>query len=182
MKKKRDFSSLWERWYPLLLSIVSTAVLIFVVGANPTLKVEKVIDASINLSSILIGLLGALLGILISIKDTSIVNQLFSSPNEKDRIYSFIKQAIFLGFMTIISASFLYVNLEPVKQASYYFFNIWLFLSICFLFFSYRILDILMYILANKDVKLEAPEPMRMPTQDAEDLKSQFTRGAQQHK
>lgn len=179
MTKKRDFSSLLERYYPLLLSVVSTAVLIFVVGANPTLKVEKVIDASINLSSILIGLLGALLGILISIRDTSIVNLLFSSQNERHKVYSFIKQAIFLGFLTIIAASFLYVNLEPVTQASYYFFNFWLLISVSFLFYSYRILDILLYILSNKDVDLEVPEPLRMETDEAEALKVQLSRAAQ---
>jgi hypothetical protein len=178
--KKRDFSSQWERFYPAIFTLISTAILIFVLGANPNMNVEKVVDASINLSSILIGLLGALLGILISIRDTSVVNFLFSSENEKEKIFGFIKQAIFLGFLTIVTASFLYVNLKPVTQASYCFFNIWLLVTVGFLFYSYRILDILMYVLQVKDYRLGQPEPVKMKEDEADDLKTQLSRSAQQ--
>jgi hypothetical protein len=173
--KSRDFSSIVEKYYPPVLSAIVVPILILI-GTNPTLEnVDKIVDASINIASILIGFHGALLGVLISVQDRAVVKLIFESV-KREEIFSFIRYAIFSGFFTLISAATLYVHIKTVTNASYYFFNVWLFLAVNFLLSSYRIIDILMYLLSVRDIKIERPPSKIMEKDAAEDLKQQFSR------
>lgn len=178
-KKNRNFDAMWETWYPFLISVLLLPAVQLTHFNTQINNVDKIVDASINVASILIGLLGALLGILISIQNSSMVQYVFSTVH-RHTIYRYIKQAIFAGICTIGFASSLYVFLgdkQPVNWLSQSILYIWLFSSFFLLLSAYRIIDILMYLLANKDVQLERPRGMELSQQEVEDLKKQNSRG-----
>ncbi|UUZ84757.1 hypothetical protein LJK88_14635 [Paenibacillus sp. P26] len=177
--RRRDFGSIWERFYPLIITMVAVLMLLFIVGLRPTVEnVDKMVDASINISSILIGFNGALLGIIISVQDKPLMKKIFGSV-KKEEIFSFIRQAIISGFMTLISASTLYVFIKTISTPSYYAFNIWLFIFIYFLTSSYRVIDILMYLLSLKDIQIDPPQTEVLSREKEEELKKQYGRSKQ---
>ncbi|MEK8129482.1 hypothetical protein WMW72_16370 [Paenibacillus filicis] len=168
--KKRSFESFFDNYYPV---IFSTAIMVglwyvgFDVSAN---NVEKVLDASINFSSILIGFIGVMLGLLISIKDAAIVTLIFSSV-QKDTIFKHLKYSIYTGFLTVLSVAALYVHIKNITLTSHILFELWLFFALNLIISSYRIIDLLMYILSNKKIKIERPVGEVMPSNDVEELK-----------
>ncbi|MDO8223950.1 hypothetical protein [Bacillus cabrialesii] len=68
--------------YPL---IISGAV--FIDFTYAVKNFDKVLDGAITFSSIVLGFLGALLGILISIKDSAIVSAIFESKEKNIKLF-----------------------------------------------------------------------------------------------
>lgn len=177
-RRQLRFWALWEAWYPALLSLILTAGLWWI-GLNATTpNVDKIVDASINLASINIGLLGALLGILISVKDAKLIDFIFRSVH-RDTVYRYIRQSIFSGFLTIGFGAASYIDMGTVSRSSPTWdviFLLWLYFSLFLLISSYRIVDILMYLLSNKDISVDRPETDKMSPEEVEKLKRQTGR------
>lgn len=177
-KPRRRLDAYWEAWYPTVVSLVLVTAC-WRIGFNvSTPNVDKIIDASINLASIIIGLLGALLGILISVKDAKMIDFIFRSVH-RDTIYRYIRQSIFAGFLTIGFASVSYIDVgkdarsSPIWSMAFF---LWLFCATFLLISSYRIIDILMYLLANKDVSVDRPDSVQMNPDEVDELKRQTAR------
>lgn len=172
-RSRKDFESLWEAWYPFVISFVLVLVSLVTPFNAGTPHVDKMIDASINLASIVLGLLGALLGILISIKDSSLIAYIFSSVHQHT-IYRYVRHSIFGAFLTIAFAAVSYVfvgDSSRISTLSQIIFFLWLFFGLFLLTSSYRIIDILMYLLANKNVLPVRPEGTKLSDEEAEALK-----------
>lgn len=168
----------WEKYYPFFFSALSIIVFGFIGLSVKTNNLEKIIDGSINLASIITGLLGALLGILISVKDSPLVKYIFQKQH-KTRIFSYIKQTIYSGFFTIGFAALLYVHVDknacPTLISQILLFC-WLACATFLLSSSYRIISILMEILANKDIPVERPPGNLMSPEEVERLKKERSR------
>lgn len=150
-----------EKYYPLVISSIFT--LLIAINAEVTSisnKLEKILEAVITFSSILIGFLAAMLGIIFSIKDTEIIYSILNYDDTKDTFVTYFRKPIISGFLTVIISALLFlddsipnikleqINLEIITIKSL--FVLWMFILIYFILSSFRIIDILMIIILDK--------------------------------
>lgn len=150
---------------------------------NNNNSLEKILDSTITFSSITVGFVGALLGILFSIRNTEIIDLLFES-REKDTLKKYFRQNIVSGIILVVVSMTLYVkdgidniiaiNIEKLKPSSI-FFIMWGFLLFYMLASTYRITSIMMHIIfSDGKVENKEPEPVIMDEDSKKKLKEQY--------
>ena len=168
----------FENYGPIICGIVAGISVIWIKFSFDIAKssAEKVLDATITFSSILVGFVGVLLGILFSIRHSETVSLLFESKN-KEVLKGYFKRTIISGLLLVFASLFSYVNsciIDNVlaKKALY---AVWGFLLMYTLTSTYRIIHIIMHILFSDNVNQNAkPESLSMGEQERNDLKETF--------
>jgi hypothetical protein len=150
--------AMWERLYPLILSgIIGSIILLN--GLKPNLQgFEKVLDGIITFSSIVVGFLGALLAVILSLSNTEVVKYVYSytrdrtiSKNKKIVFLSYCRQAIYFGFLCVLLSISMYLIkdkkvLTEFQELAFY---SWVYISLIFIGCSVRIINLLMLILSK---------------------------------
>ncbi|MDF2544912.1 MAG: hypothetical protein K0S47_4630 [Herbinix sp.] len=145
--------------YPYFISLIVTALL-FRVGFNYSFKgFDKILDAAITFSSIIVGFLGALLGILVSIKESKIVKAIFKTK-EKFTLKYYFEEAFAIGIAVVILTCAMYVLINTNNKWSItIFYYLWLFTTILFIPSSYRIVSLLMAVFFNSNNEYSGGRP-----------------------
>lgn len=171
-----------ERWlekvYPLGLSLLAVGLLRLAGFTLETSNIGKLIDLSTNLASIIVGLLATLLAIILSLNDAPGVKFVLSSVH-KGTIYSYTKYAIASAFIAIVLGAAVYpyvhVGHSPNIPADIVF-CLWVGSSINLLLAAYRIINVLLRLLAIKDYPIDRPKRDRMDREAVKKLKEQTGR------
>jgi H+/Cl- antiporter ClcA len=129
--------------YPILIAGVATYILYKLDFTFKVKNFDKVLDGAITFSSIVVGFLGALLGILVSIKDSNIVKAIFVT-NEKYTIKYYFNETFIVGLLVVISSCVMHVLREYNTVWTDIFFYSWIILFSWFLPSTYRIINVLM--------------------------------------
>lgn len=146
------FVKILHRLYPIVIGVVVSGFF-YVLGIDYSMPdFEKVLDNTTVFSSIIIGFLGALLGILVSIKDVDIVEAIFESE-EKNTLKAYFNETFLIGITVVIFSSVMQVMKSHESYATLILFHIWLMLSIWFLPSTYRIVSILMNVFFKTNSK-----------------------------
>ncbi|WP_281885716.1 hypothetical protein [Paenibacillus sp. YYML68] len=163
-------------FYPLLLALLLLA-LAFKFGFNSKVKYfDKVLDGSITFSSIVVGFLGALLGILMSIRDSLIVKAIFAT-NEKKTLKLYFQETFIIGFAVVISSCVMHVIREDISLLTDWIFTIWLLVVAWFIPSTYRIVSILMSVFFSSNNSSTRPQGNKTNDITArEQLKKNLTR------
>ncbi|MCY9508549.1 hypothetical protein M5W68_20575 [Paenibacillus larvae] len=137
--------------YPSMIALVCTTIAIKYKVTYKLPNFDKVLDGSITFSSIVVGFLGALLGILISIKDSEIVDKIFRS-NERTTLKIFFYEPFLLGVFVVVTSAFMHVLRAYDTLFSGLIFYIWLFLTIWFFPSTFRVVNTFMsvFFVSNK--------------------------------
>lgn len=120
---------------------------------------EKVIDGIITFTSIIIGFLVAILTILLSSKDSKIINRIMDgSEKEELRIY-FLSSFIIGGFL-VFNSIIMYVARHFTNILTYILFYSWFFFTVFFTVHLILFLNIIMKLLfhLNEDSNHERQE------------------------
>lgn len=142
-------SQLWERYNPPIMGIIAI-ILALILKVSPSIKgFEKVLDGVITFSSIVIGFLGALLAIILSISKSKVMKHLYNHvdvANGKNLLFRYFKEAIIVGFLVVITSIFMYIfsKMKPITLYGQLTFISWIFLTTFFIAASFRIINILM--------------------------------------
>lgn len=168
------FGKLMGFAYPYLISAIFT-VLLFFTGFNYSSNgFEKILDAAITFSSIIVGFLGALLGILISIKDSKIVKDIFDTK-EKYTLKHYFEETFLIGIGIVVLTCSMYVliNIKNKIVIDIFYYS-WLFITLLFIPSSYRIISLLMSVFfnSNNDRSDERPEGNDLNKDDLEAMKN----------
>ncbi|MDA8353650.1 MAG: hypothetical protein M0Z65_10820 [Firmicutes bacterium] len=148
----------WERVLPFLVSLI-TVFLIVVLGVSPSIGgFEKMLDGSITFTSIIIGFLGALLAIILSLSRSEVVKHLYKygvsgykSSTKKIVFFKYIKQTIAFGFLNILFSIFMYhIRERPEGIFSKICFILWAFVAVYFVCSAIRIIRILILIMEKE--------------------------------
>lgn len=157
----------WERFYPFLISLFFVILMLYL-NIGPAVKgFEKVLDGVITFSSIVVGFLGALLAVIMSLSKSEVIKHLYDYKLEerngegKGKVLFFVYcyQAISSGFITVLFSIFMYVIKELSSSSWYitYIFGLWMFITIFFITSSFRIINILMIVL-SQEAKTNSPD------------------------
>lgn len=127
-------------------------------------------DASITFTSIAIGFIAALLGILITIKDSEIVKRIFEEDEHKS-LKSWFYEAFIIGVLLLISTCINYVFLNDVNIWSTLFFYMWLSAIVWFAYSLFRIINVLMDVFFKSNDTEMRPESNRYSDEERQEAK-----------
>jgi hypothetical protein len=173
--KNRTREAWWERYYPVVGAIVGSILVIVLHRAYPVWRLEgfdNVLGAVITFSSIAVGFMGTLLAILVSIRNSEVVNLIYSTVAKK-MFMGYLRGSIVAGMATVILSSVLY--LVRRGRLGFSITIIWAFFVSYFGLSAYRIIDILLLIIF-KDASAENRRPPgnMMPDHEAEELRRKY--------
>lgn len=143
--------------YPLGISVFLVFLLKLIGFDNSAHNFDKVLDAAVTFSSIVVGFLAALLGILVSIRNADIVKAIFEEK-EHVTLKHYFNETFILGFLVIIFSSILYVLInEETNLVKVVFFG-WNTFTFWFVISTYRIVSILMTVFFKSNDTNKRPE------------------------
>ena len=142
-----------EMLYPYVLSVVIFVLFKFVKNSLYQSKnINDALDAVITVSSLIIGFLGAVLPVIMSMKNDSIlVKYVF-----KDKLFlKYIKQTLIVGVLVIIVSVTVYFR-DQYKDTWYEKWNIpiLVYMLSCFLLCTYRCFSNMLNLIFMNDVEL----------------------------
>lgn len=153
---------------PVILAILITGILIvynFLVDYIDPLQIklnftlegyEKVIDGVITFTSIIIGFLVAILTILLSSRDSQIMNRILNGK-EKEELRTYFLSSFIIGGLLVFNSIIMYVARYFSSILVHVFFYSWIFLTAIFTIHLILFLSIIMKLLfqLNEDSKSE---------------------------
>lgn len=143
-----------EKWYPRILGSLTFIVTIYMnnkININITTGTfDKILDSIINFTSILIGFIGVLIGILFSIKDEVLVVKLFNHKS-KEKLKQYFIESFISGIFLILMSIVLYLLIDiSALNINYLLSSIWGGLITYTMCCSHRIIRIMILIVFNK--------------------------------
>lgn len=134
-----------ERVYPLIIGMLF-AIVAYIFQVDYTIKnFEELLVSVITFGSIVTGFLGALLGILMSIRKSEIVVDIFNS-REKGVLKYYFYETFTLGFTLIILTGSMQILIGYKFVLTDYIYYLWIIVSFSFIPSTYRIVSILLEI------------------------------------
>lgn len=166
-----------ESWYPFLIGVAMVVLALYFKINHQIKNFDNVLDTIITFSSIVTGFLAALLGILVSIKDSDIVKAIFRSK-EKLTLKYFFYETFTLGFALVLTSGVMHVLIGYGFKATILVFYFWFFITFWFFPSTYRIVSILLSILfkANNKSNNDRPESNNLSEKDRDKIKHKFTK------
>lgn len=145
-----------EMLYPYVLSVVIFVLFKFVKNSLYQSKnINDALDAIITVSSLIIGFLGAVLPVIMSMKnDSKLVKYVFE--RDKDKLFlKHIKQTLIVGVLVIIVSVTVYFR-DQYKDTWYEKWNIPIlaYMLSCFLLCTYRCFSNMLNLIFMNDVEL----------------------------
>lgn len=163
-------------WISTFIFGLVVTSLAYLIGFNHKVSnFDKVLDGSITFSSIVVGFLAALLGILMSIRDTEIVKELFRQK-EMGTLKFYFNEALLLGFATVILSGVLHVIRQKEGLVVGTTFYAWCVVLFWFIGSTYRIVNILMNIFFKSHYRQGRPQASEGTAEEREATREGLTR------
>lgn len=149
-KKTNSFSYITERAYPYFISFILTITIYIIdiklqkgilVYSEGNDSFEKMVENSINIVTIIIGFLGALLPVILSMKnEEGIVNYLFEEVDKDQLFKKYIFSTIYLGVASLFISSMVFLRTSYSSDLLVYkiIHLLWIFLYSAFLLSTLR--------------------------------------------
>lgn len=163
--------------FPWLIPLI---IILVTLPLDFTYKIKNfdgVLNSVITFSSIIVGFLGALLGILITIKNTRIIKEI-KDNNEMNTLRYYFNEALILGFIVVIMSIIFQVLKDYHFAFVLYFFYIWFVFSAAFTLSSFRIIKLLMKTFFKSDESEERPSSNvdSINKEEREKMKTELTK------
>lgn len=156
-----------EKWYPLVISLISVAMVILLnmfVGIDilSSKNFEKLINMSIEIVTITIGFMGVLMPIILSMKnDSKLVKYLFEELDKEELFKKYLYRTIKVGILELLISGIYYIkdSMNSVKL-EYIIGYVWIFMFIYFLTTLARSMGHMINIIFISDSKILGNEEM----------------------
>ena len=177
---KNKILSFFETYYPVGMGAICCIISIFIFKkVNVNLDVDefdKVLDSVINFTSIVIGFIGVLIGILFSIRNSVLVDKLFKHKS-REKLKKYFVESFISGVLLIVLSIIMYLRKNLIIgecDLSVKLFNLWVGFIAYTLLCSYRIISIMILIVFHEDeIKSKQEE---LPEERKTDLDRKYSR------
>lgn len=149
--------SLIEMYYPLCFGIICFIMSIFIskkIELNLNVEeYDKVLDSVINSTSIIIGFIGVLIGILFSIRNSELVDKLFKHKS-RDKLKKYFVESFISGVILVTLSIIMYLREKLVIgnfDLSNPLFDLWIGFIVYTLLCSYRIISVIIFIVFHEE-------------------------------
>lgn len=175
MNPMKKIPKMLDVLYPMLIGIFALGCTIYFRVDYTIHKFEKVLDTMIIFSSIVTGFLAALLGILVSIRNSEIVKTLFSTKT-KGIIKYYFYETFILGFSVVVVSGAMYVLTDYDFDFTIYFFYFWIMIVFWFFPSTYRIVSVLLSIFfrANNNNRNQRPSDNKVNAEERNEMKERL--------
>ena len=150
-------SYLWERTYPQVIALATTFVL-HKLSFQPlnSMQIDSLIDGVVTLDSIIIGFLGAMIPVIISMKNESkIVKYIFDRDND-GLFKKYVLETIAYGLLDVcISLSIYMRDIISFKGSNKILSIVFLYMFFVFVLSTYRSMSCMLRLLFVADKTLE---------------------------
>lgn len=185
---KKNIQSVKEQIYPIIIGIIFVIIGILLLhyfdlpikSDNDVLN--KIIDSVINFTSIIVGFIGVLVGILFSIRSSKLVTLLFRY-NSRKKLKSYFKSAFICGMLLIFISIVMYARVEIAlvfkdicSCISEALFIVWMFFIGNTMACCYRIINIMILILFSDDTENKLLEKYSISEQEKKELNDKYKR------
>lgn len=148
-----------ERVYPYILALI-LCVLLYKLNFNflENSRVDNLIDGLITMESIVIGLIGAIIPVILSMKnDSKFVKYVFE--NDTNGLFrKYLTVTIGVGLVSVAFSLAMYIRDEYTEQVRNLMYNCWIFFIFLFLFLTYRSMRYMILIIFSPDTQDESEE------------------------
>lgn len=168
-----------ERMYPYILALIFAAGL-FALKINfmDNENMNDVIDGVNTVTALIIGFLGAILPVILGMKNESKIVKYVFEKDENRLFLKYIKSTIIEGLFLVFFNIMLYFRVEIPEKYQWYFFIAWMFFIVCFLLLTCRCLLNMLNLIFMDDSELEVTSgyyPERTKTSEEEEFENEFS-------
>ena len=146
----------FERLYPYIISL-GISVLLYTLKFNflDNENIDNLIDGLVTMESIVIGLIGAIIPVIMSMKnDSKFVRYVFENDT-RQLFRKYMTATIACGLINVACSLSMYLRESFSEKVCETIYNIWLFLIFLFLLLTYRSMHYMILIIFTPD-KIEA--------------------------
>lgn len=166
-----------ERVYPYLVAAVLCAVLYksgIDFSQNP--KLDNLIDGIVTMESIVIGLMGAMIPVVLSMKnDSKFVTYVFE--NDTHHLFKkYLTVTIGEGILSLIVTLSMYIRDEYKEVILKIAYNVWLYLVLLFLFLTYRSMKYMIDIIFTPDLGGNEEDEEKLDVQTSRSLREKYAK------
>lgn len=173
---KKSYKYVLERLYPYLFAcaiVIGCYVKTFNVMDNPDYK--EVLNGLISLDSIILGFLGAVMPVVLSMKSESRFVKYVFEKDRENLFAKYLKATVFLGLINVILSLGMHVREclpDAIKIKAYY---IWIFISVAFVVATYRSMSYMISLVFSKeDIAVECSEFTLLSEERRNELKNKY--------
>ena len=168
----------WERLYPYIVGgAVSILCFKFDFDIRTNNNFEDLLSGLVTLGSIIIGFLGAILPIVLSMRNESaFVKYVFE--NDKEKLFSkYLKATMSLGIIEVLMSLLMYVRDSFPKKIGEFVYYWWIFVTISFIVATYRSMTCMVSLMfAEKDQEIDNLEESRLTQTRIQEIKDKYKR------
>lgn len=152
-----------EKYWPLVIALMVTIV-VYLAGwtLSSIRQFKDILSSVINISSILIGFLGAMMSVLAAVAGHRVLKRI-KDNNATELLRSYFSQSVGSGFIVAISSTIMNLFLECTEGYARWLLISWIFFVTYFLASTYRIMIVMSDILKTI-VDNDAQEATGIPT------------------
>ena len=132
-----------EKYWPLLLAVI-VALIAFFAGWNLSSinQIKDILSSVINISSILIGFLGAMMSVLAAVAGHRVLKRI-KNNNATELLRSYFSQSVGSGFVVAIGSTIMNLFVECKDDYARWLLIGWMFFVTYFLASAYRIMIVM---------------------------------------
>lgn len=172
---KKNLHLYAERLYPYVCAIILW-FLIYINKINFLFNdnIDKLIDGIITMESIVIGLIGAIIPVILSMKnDSKFVKYVFEN-DKKNLFRKYMTITIGVGIISIALSLSMYVRDEFSCKCIFIIYNSWLLSIVLFLLLTYRSLKYMIIIIFMPDMDDNESTP-KLSNEEKEELRRKYS-------
>mgnify|MGYP000259643238 CR=1 FL=1 len=141
-----------ERTYPYLLAgIVVILVVINKVNVMGNNDFKEALNGIVTLDSIILGFLGAIMPVILSMKNESKFVKYVFQNDKKHLFVRYLKSTVFMGLINAVFSLCMHLRGSMSKNIKFSMYYIWIFTAVAFLVLTYRCMSYMIVLVFRPD-------------------------------
>lgn len=142
----------WERSYPYIVATMVTVACRYLKFNIMAVKgYEDLLNGLVTLDSIIIGFLGAIMPVILSMKNESKFARYVFERDIKNLFCKYLKITILLGICNVVITLLMNVREAIIGKWQLVFYYLWIFVTVAFLLTTYRSMSHMITLIFTKD-------------------------------
>lgn len=167
---KKDY--IWERIYPHIISTIIVVILISI-SFDPikSKKIDSLVEGIVTLDSIIIGFMGAIIPVILSMKNESKLVKYVFEKDDEGLFKKYLSETIAYGLVDVCVSLLIYIrdiitNRLALKVVSI----IFIYAFFTFILSTYRSLSCMLKLIFSDDTKINSSVSDELDRNDSEKL------------
>ena len=142
-----------ERCYPYVISAIISAILFHLkIDIRMDVNYTELLNGLVNLESIVIGFIGAIMPVVLSMRNESKFVRYIFEKDKKGLFGKYVKSTIFVGLVGTSVSLMMHVRNSMSVRISSFIYYFWIFTTLLFLFSTYGSMSHMVDLIFSKDI------------------------------